>query len=186
MPRLTKAKKEARDERKTAVAAQIAADAQTTIVTPMDAVSTPPPPPSASALSTNQPLTGTSLNGTSVRDRSTSILSDTPNRISPLPTRTSSNQKGTTTSTRAASGSKSPPRQASEMSTSEGSESESEIKEKSFALDGSTEDGDGDDGDEGGAGSNNGSIPEVKCMWEDCGQVFTSLARFINHLHDGE
>lgn len=74
------------------------------------------------------------------------------------------------------------------MSTSEGSENEDEGKEKSVALDGGPDEADGgDDDDEGGAASAaNGSNPEVKCMWEDCGQIFTSLAPFISHLHDGE
>lgn len=25
--------------------------------------------------------------------------------------------------------------------------------------------------------------PEVKCLWEDCGQTFTDLQPFIEHLH---
>lgn len=26
--------------------------------------------------------------------------------------------------------------------------------------------------------------PEVRCMWEDCGETFTSLHPFIEHLHN--
>jgi len=197
MPRLNKAQKEARDERKTAVAAQLAADAQTTIGLPLRSIDGAPtlPPPPASALSTNQPLlaaAASEINGvtsttgnSSHRNRSTSVVSDTPIRAnSTTHTATPSNQQTTTTGF--ASGSKSPLRPASEMSTSEGSESEDDAKEKSFAMDGGIEEGDGDDDEEAALASNNGGSPEVKCMWEDCGKVFTSLAPFINHLHDGE
>lgn len=26
--------------------------------------------------------------------------------------------------------------------------------------------------------------PEVRCMWEDCGEMFTNLQPFIEHLHN--
>lgn len=28
-----------------------------------------------------------------------------------------------------------------------------------------------------------GAAPEVRCLWEDCGQTFTNLQPFIEHLH---
>lgn len=207
MPRLSKAQKEARDERKTAVAAQLAADAQTTGLPPgsVDA-------PSASSLSTNQPLaaaatttpdtapsaatssgTGIALptiplaTGDSSSRRSPSAaFSDTTNQADSVTAPKSSplkNQDGK----RIPSRSRSPLGAASDMSTSEGSVSGEEGKEKSANVEGGAEEADGDEDEEAStAASNTGISPEVRCMWEDCGQVFTSLAPFINHLHDGQ
>lgn len=72
------------------------------------------------------------------------------------------------------------------MSTSEGSASEDEGKEKSATLEGGADEADGEEDEDATTAGNTGASPEVKCMWEDCGQVFTSLAPFINHLHDGK
>jgi hypothetical protein len=186
MPRLTKAQREARDERKTAVAAQLAADAQTADLPPgsIDA----PPPPSASALSTNQPQAAAVVAseafaaGSNSIDRSSSAVSDTPARAESL-----GGQSPSITAAALArkSRSRSPLGAASEMSTSEGSGNEDDGKDKSMTVDGAVDELDGDDDDEM-AGASNGNNPEVKCMWEDCGQVFTSLAPFIAHLHEGE
>lgn len=225
MPRLSKAQKEARDERKTAVAAQLAADAQTTGLPPgsIDA----PPPPSASSLSTNQPLaaaattpdlaaaaaaaaaptaSSSSGSGSGIAATTTApprpstplatgeiqsqrspsaAFSDTTNQAEPTTIPKSSPLKNPE-GKRITSRSRSPIGAASDMSTSEGSASEDEGKEKSATLEGGADEADGDEDEEASTAANTGSSPEVRCMWEDCGRVFTSLAPFINHLHDGK
>lgn len=188
MPRLTKAQREARDERKTAVAAQIAADAQTADLPPgsIDA----PPPPSASALSTNQPQAAAVIaseafaaaSASHTLDRSSSALSDTPARADSLGGQSPS---ATPAVLGRRSRSRSPLGAASDMSTSDGSGNEDDGKDKSITVDGAVDELEGDDDDEMAVASN-GTIPEVKCMWEDCGKVYTSLAPFIAHLHEGE
>jgi hypothetical protein len=185
MPRLTKAQREARDERKTAMAAQLAADAQTMDLPPgsIDV----PPPPSASALSTNQPQAAAAVSETLGLTTGSSSNRRSPSAVSEAPARAES-PGGSPSTVAAATGprrSRSPVGAASEMSTSEGSDNEEDGKDKSMAVEGAADEVDGDDDDDTTA-ANSGNIPEVKCMWEDCGQVFTSLAPFINHLHDGE
>lgn len=79
----------------------------------------------------------------------------------------------------------SPPSTASNISTSEGEGSADEDVRRSAAANASLVDetaGDMEDDEDAEDGE---SSPEVKCMWEDCGEVFNSLVSFINHLHEG-
>lgn len=88
----------------------------------------------------------------------------------------------------------SPPAVATDVSTSGESDLDLDVDAPQSARGNISivdEHADGDEDDElndggGGAAALDDGSPEVKCMWEDCGVVFTSLAPFINHLHEGE
>lgn len=163
MPRLTKAQKDAKEAEKTALSAQLAAEAQAS------SRDNAPPPPSASALSTNQPVGRTSMEAASLEGRrSTSIVSDQyQNDRAHVAKETSGSAVYAHESN-------------SELSTSEGegsSDEEGKADRSNLSL------ADELDEDEDAEPTES---PEVKCMWEDCGQVFTTLAPFIHHLHEGE
>lgn len=191
MPRLSRAQREAKEAQRTAVAAQLAADAQTAIGTSSKAP--PPPPPLASALSTNQPVKITTSGTKGVTDEdeanaTTEIRS--PSSISERATGTRPSISRHDASSSAAPGS--PPGVASDVSTSEESDgeldgdSQQQHQQARANISLVDEHADGDEDEETGDATLADGSPEVKCMWEDCGQVFTSLAPFINHLHDGE
>jgi len=174
MPRLTKAQREARDERKTAMAAQLAADAQTMDLPP-------------GSIDVHQPQAAAAVSEGLGLTAGSSSLRRSPSAVSEAPARAESPGESPSITTAAAvepRRSRSPLGAASDMSTSEGSDNDEDGKDKSMAIEGAVDEADGDDDDD--ATANNGNIPEVKCMWEDCGQIFTSLPPFINHLHDGE
>lgn len=186
MVKLSRAQKEAKEARRAAAAI---AEAQTSPETSSQVQ------PLASALSTNQPTKSSTSSGSkSIKITSASDMNDrgrssdarSPSAISERggsKPRKSRNESAFASSSAMMAGS-SPGFAASDVSTSDEDE-EGDISTSKMNVSLADEHADADEEDElGEPASLAGDNPEVKCMWEDCGEVFNSLVDFITHLHD--
>lgn len=185
MARLNKAQREAKDEKRPTVAAQATADAK----------ATSPASDSGTTASRSLPVDQPSLQASSsaVHDTEGSIAL-TPRRSPSILSEVGAGPPSVSASSAVgpgnigASGSKSPlGGPLSDMSTSDESDNDEGGKDKSIGNDTLQDVSEAAlDEDDELSGTANGPSPEVRCMWEDCGQVFTTLAPFITHLHDGK
>lgn len=183
MGKLSRAQKEAKGAKRAAVAA---ADTQTSPESSSQVQSL------ASALSTNQPIKQSTSSGkpskvvSDLNDRGRSSEARSSSAVSELggsKPRKVRNESAMASTSMLIAGS-SPGFAASDVSTSE-DEEEGDISTSKMNISLADEHADADEEDElGEPASLGGESPEVKCMWEDCGEVFNSLIDFIYHLHD--